>query len=66
MESRQIQTEGNDCMIYRTITLQPVGDMWVIVTLTQYKGSNCDSKEVNVEIEQFNTHVVAKGVYDEF
>lgn len=64
MEYKYLTNYGNDCMIYKTVSLLQISGQYAVVVLTKHEGGMWGSDSINTETIPCKTLTEAKNIYD--
>lgn len=65
MEYKHLATEGNDCIIYKTVSLLQIGGQYAVVILTKHEGGMWGSDSISTETIPCKTLSEAKKEYND-
>ena len=63
MEIKQFENEGNDCMIYKTVILAPIGRKYAVIE-NRYEHGSWFEPELKSKQTLFENYKKAKQYYD--
>jgi hypothetical protein len=64
MEYKEFISQGNDCLIYRTVSILPIGNKFAVITLTRLSGAWINNNNLGTDTVNFDTEKEATEYYD--
>jgi hypothetical protein len=64
MEYKEVDYEGNDCRIYKTVCILPIGSKYAVVVLKRSEGGWVNQDNIDTNTAIFDTEKEATEYYD--